>query len=328
MNHFEDMLPQHALDAARMGFRVFPLRPGSKRPALHLESRCPGTGACAGGHAKPEQRATTDPAVITRCWAAGPYNIGIATGPSGLVVVDLDRTKFGGETPPARWNREGVRDGHDVFVLLCEEAGQPWPETFTVATPSQGKHLYFRAPAGIELRNTEGDTGNGLGWKIDTRAHGGHVVAAGSVTAAGVYRVVCDAPIAPLPEWLRRKLTPTPRTIAPTPVTAPPDRMPAYVTAALDGERDRVAAAQPGTHDKTLFVAAVALGQLVGAGVLPSATAQHHLHTAAAHMISDRCDCTESKVLRTITNGLRAGATHPRRITPTDPAGRRGAACA
>src|SRR5689334_4117755 len=76
-----------ALDTAAQGWLVFPLAPGSKRPALHSAERCPGTGQCTSGHAGWEQRATTDPDRIRRAWSAGPYNVGIPTGPAGLVVV-------------------------------------------------------------------------------------------------------------------------------------------------------------------------------------------------------------------------------------------------
>jgi hypothetical protein len=69
-------------------------------------------------------------------------------------------------------------------------------------------------------------------------------------------------------------------------------------------------------HTRTLFVAAVALGQLTGAGLLPPATAEHELHAAAAHMITGPCGCTEREVLRTIANGLRAGASRPRTTAP------------
>ncbi|MFD0207386.1 MULTISPECIES: bifunctional DNA primase/polymerase [Saccharothrix] len=156
--------------------------PGEKIAALHSEKRCPRTGACRDGHAKPEQRATTDPAVIERCWSAGPFNIGIATGPSGLVVIDLDTRKTPDDVPKDGWNRRGIVDGHDVFAAVCQEAGQPVPwETRTVRTARGGTHLYFRTPSGVELRSTEGDKGNGLGWKVDTRAWG-HVVGPGSVT--------------------------------------------------------------------------------------------------------------------------------------------------
>jgi hypothetical protein len=51
-----------------------------------------------------ETRATTDPDQIRRWWhPTGPrYTIGIATGPSGLIIIDLDTTKPG-EPVPDRW---------------------------------------------------------------------------------------------------------------------------------------------------------------------------------------------------------------------------------
>ena len=149
-----------ALAHAARGWRVFPLRRGDKRPAVKDW----------------EPRATTDPARIERAWTAGPFNIGIATGPSGLVVLDLDRPKPG-EIPPPAYRQPGIGDGGDVLAVLCEANDQPLPvDTYAVRTGSGGTHLYFTAPPGMTLRNTA----KRLGWLIDTRAHGGYVVAAGS----------------------------------------------------------------------------------------------------------------------------------------------------
>ncbi|MGX1841378.1 bifunctional DNA primase/polymerase, partial [Streptomyces diastaticus] len=64
-----------ALAAAERGWPVFPLRPGGKRPALHPETRCPRTRACAGGHVTWERRATTDPDRIRAAWTTGDWNI-------------------------------------------------------------------------------------------------------------------------------------------------------------------------------------------------------------------------------------------------------------
>lgn len=48
-----------ALQGAEQGWHVFPLRPDTKRPALHGERSCPRTGPCANGRLKWEQRAIT-----------------------------------------------------------------------------------------------------------------------------------------------------------------------------------------------------------------------------------------------------------------------------
>ena len=104
-----------ATAAARRGWAVFPCRPGDKRPAVD----------------RWEQRACNDPDLVARYWPSSRHNFGIATGPSGLVVLDLDNH---GELPE-EWQLPGVHDGRDVLAQLCEWAGQPWPSTYMVATP-------------------------------------------------------------------------------------------------------------------------------------------------------------------------------------------------
>jgi hypothetical protein len=221
-------LPHAALDAAARGWHVFPLRPGDKRPAV----------------TDWETRATTDPERIARCWAHASYNIGLATGPSGLVVVDLDMPKGPADVPPADWALPGVTSGADVLAVLCERHNQAYPgDTFTVRTWSGGTHLYFTAPEGEPLRNTSGDKGNGLGWKIDTRAHGGYVVAPGSTFADHPYETARDAPVAPLPGWLAELLRPAPLPSADTRHGRPRHR-PAWQVAAGRRQR-RVGARQP-----------------------------------------------------------------------------------
>lgn len=168
-----------ALAYAARGWHVFPLRPGDKRPAFpdHDAARCNARDPrCKDGHQGWEPRATIDPARIERAWTARPFNIGIACGPSGLVVIDLDRPKPG-QTPPPAYRQPGIRDGADVLAMLCEANDQPLPvDTYAVRTASGGMHLYYAAPTAAPLGNSAGR----LGWLIDTRARGGYVVAAGS----------------------------------------------------------------------------------------------------------------------------------------------------
>ncbi|MFI8256964.1 bifunctional DNA primase/polymerase [Streptomyces filamentosus] len=247
---------QAALDAAARGWAVFPLRPGTKRPALHGESRCPRTGACAGGHVKWEDRATTDPERITRAWAQAPFNIGLATGPSGLVVVDLDMPKDGAAGPT----------GTEVFAALCEHAGQPVPATFQASTASGGQHLYFTAPATPRLGNSAGL----LGELVDTRAWGGYVVAPGSVTPSGAYTVLDDVPVLPLPAWLLEALTDRqeparPRTAAPVVPRVSGSRA---ARAALERECANVQAAPAKQANNTLNRSAFLVGRFVAWGDL------------------------------------------------------------
>ncbi|MER6316082.1 bifunctional DNA primase/polymerase [Streptomyces sp. NPDC001581] len=246
-----------ALSLAARGWPVFPLRRGSKAPALHRQNRCPETGVCAGGHVKWEQRATTDQAAIVRCWSHKPYNIGLATGPAGLIVVDLDMPK-----PNSSQDAPG---GAENLLALCERAGQPVPATRTVRTPSGGTHLYFTAPDGIRLGNTAGK----LAPLVDTRAHGGYVVAAGSTTAAGTYKVTDDSPVVELPAWLLALLQPR---AASRPLCI---RMPGAVRSgsaarvALDAECDVVRRAPAKQANNTLNRSAFKVGRFVAWGDLP-----------------------------------------------------------
>ncbi|MFM9697604.1 bifunctional DNA primase/polymerase [Streptomyces europaeiscabiei] len=248
-----------ALDAAERGWPVIPLRPRSKVPALHGERRCPGTGDCTDGHRTFEQRATLDPARIERCWTAGPFNVGIATGPAGLLVVDLDTLKPTDE--------EGTPDGAANFAALCERAGQTVPVTRRIRTPSGGEHLYFTAPPGVRFANTTGT----LTPRVDTRAWGGQVVAPGSITPQGPYMALRDEPVANLPEWLQKALTAPQR-----PVTAPILPMPTrdanrYATAVLRREVAAVATTGEGGRQAELLRAVRAVGRFVAWGDLDRA---------------------------------------------------------
>ncbi|MHA6793779.1 bifunctional DNA primase/polymerase [Pseudonocardia bannensis] len=293
-------LLQFALSHAARGWRVFPLRPGDKRPAIRDW----------------EARATTDPERIRRAWT-GPkrFNIGIACGPSRLVVIDLDRPEHGAERPP-RWNRPGIRDGADVLAALAEQNGQTAPfETYAVQTASGGEHLYFSAPHGAELRNSAGR----LGWLVDIRAAGGYVVAEGSIVRGRRYRSNHADSVAALPDWITNRLCDD-TTTRRTPVSARQDFTPLldvvgrrsrYAVVALRGELDNVLGARPGSHQRndTLNRAAFALGQLVGAGLLTEGLA-----TAALAEASAVIGLPPAEAHATIRSGLTAGARTPRQL--------------
>ncbi|WP_432193748.1 bifunctional DNA primase/polymerase [Streptomyces sp. bgisy027] len=245
-----------ALDAAARGWHVFPLRPGTKRPALHGEGACPRTGPCVGRHLKWEQRATTDPDRIRAAWSTNAFNVGIATGPSGLLVVDLDvpKDKSSADAPC----------GATTFEALCERAGHAVPDTYRVRTASGGTHLYFTALDGVRLANTAGT----IGPLVDTRAWGGYVVAAGSTTDAGTYEAVNSSVAALLPEWLQTILKPAPaRSMGLL-------RLPAVdgiraALSALEAECAVVSAAPDKQRNTTLNRCAFKVGRFVAWGDIP-----------------------------------------------------------
>ncbi|MER7663002.1 bifunctional DNA primase/polymerase [Streptomyces sp. NPDC096193] len=270
-----------ALSAAERGWPVFPLRPDTKRPALHGEASCPRTGVCASGHRKWEQRATTDPDRIRATWSHGPFNVGIATGPSGLLVIDLDTPEHKGSSD--------APDGAATFRALCERAGHAVPDTYRVRTASGGTHLYFSTPLGARMANTAGTVAD----SVDTRAWGGYVVAAGSTTLAGTYEPLCGPVVACLPSWLHSILQPAPKhSQAPSVAVAGQSRR--YADVALAAETRNVARAQVGEREATLFRAARAMGRFVAWGDLPRHVVEQALQEAgeAAGLSASECRST------------------------------------
>ncbi|MGK5674074.1 bifunctional DNA primase/polymerase [Micromonospora sp. URMC 106] len=291
-----------ALAHAERGWHVFPLRPNDKRPAFpdHPADDCTGRDPrcrAAGRHLGWEPRATCDPDRIRRAWSTRPYGIGIACGPSRLVVVDLDVPKGNAPTGPT---------GLDTLAELAAAHAAGIDATYTVTTGRGGTHLYYRHPAdGPALRNTAG----ALGPMVDTRATGGYVVAAGSTVAGRPYTVDLDTDPAPLPAWLAALLAPAPLPPQrPVMVALPGGRERAYVWAAVERECARVTTA-PDHHNDALYLASVALGQLVAGGSLSADEASTALEHAGISV-----GLRHRAVLRTIASGFRAGARRPRQV--------------
>ena len=176
-----------ALLYADLGWHVFPLRPEDGRPALHDGW---------------EQCATVDPDQIVDCWS-GPtsYGLGIATGPSRLVVIDFG-VPHGPPTDPDGDPSAEPSGAGNLLALACR-LGEEIPATFTVWTGCGDLHLYYTHPFdGPVLRNTTGL----IAPHVDSSAHGGYVVAAPSVVAGHPFVIVDPQLPVPLPSWLRDRL--------------------------------------------------------------------------------------------------------------------------
>lgn len=194
----------HALHyAGEYRLPVFPCRP-DKRPYT------------ASGF----KDATTDPARIAEWWQRWPSAlIGLPTGAtSGLVVLDLDRSKNG--TP------DGFEWLHDF-----EETHGRLPETMVATTPSGGEHHYFELPEGLTVPTSAGTVAP----NVDVRGDGGYVIAPGSTNGVGAWEWVdVDAHPVALPPELARELASTgPHASAPWTPLESDDVDPALV-AALD----------------------------------------------------------------------------------------------
>ena len=160
-----------AIGYAKLGFRVLPLKPGTKEPLI----------------ADWPNNATTDEATIRGWWAKWPKaNIGIATGRyegGYFCVLDFD-----------------PRNGGDWYG----EAGpETLPPTWVVHTGGGGRHYYYRTRE--PLRGAKLEAG------VDLKGEGGYVVAPPSIHPEGgayVWEVGAgpgDRPIGEVPEWVLRE---------------------------------------------------------------------------------------------------------------------------
>jgi hypothetical protein len=165
-----------ALDYAKYGWSVFPCKVGLKKPA------------CTNGF----NDATTDPEQIRKWWKDEPFNIGIATGASDLVVVDIDLVA-------------GEPVGEINFKAMSDY--EPLPETLTVTTRSGGKQFYFKKTDPI-IKSSNSQ----LCSKVDIKAQGAYVIAPPSYViedekaCAGYYSFDNWVEPLPLPAWLESNI--------------------------------------------------------------------------------------------------------------------------
>jgi hypothetical protein len=283
------LLLQSALSLAGRNWHVFPCVPEGKRPALRGDW---------------QDHAITEPARIRAWWTDVGYNIGVACGPSGLVVIDLDITREAREQCSNESQRP-VLPGAAVLEALFDQHGEPYPPpTYTVRTPSGGQHLYYAAPCS-PVRNSAGR----LGSHIDVRANVGYVIGGGSWNGERAYTVQDGRALMPLPPWIADLLANQPGTATARARRSFRSAEPgtAYGMAALSAETQLVAAALPGTRNDTLNRAAFSLGQLAAAGLLSPQRVASALADAA-----QRVGLPADEARYTIRSGLIAGARRPR----------------
>jgi len=162
---------------AQHGLFVFPCQPHAKTP---LTSH---------GY----QDATTDVGKVRAWWRQNPMaNIGIATGQSGLTVVDVDV--------------KGTMSGDDSWADFRQELGEEIEDTPISETPSGGLHVCYRAPEAA-IRNSASKLAPG----IDIRGVGGYIIAPPSVLSNGTYNWSLghsprDGAFAPMPKAFVERL--------------------------------------------------------------------------------------------------------------------------
>ncbi len=325
-----------AVAMARTGLHVFPVRVGSKTPATKR-------GFTA---------ATRNTRTLAKYWRANPnFNIGIATGASGLVVIDCDTGK---PWPESAGDKPGnVQDGADMLAVLSERAGVP-PESWlhdvpSVVTPSGGMHFFWKAPPGVTIKSSVGKVAP---W-VDVRAHGGYVVGPWSSTAEGHYQpligwdhvvqvdtvdvttpvstpvmtsVTLDAP--PCPDWLLALLT-----------TSATSANPATSGVADVSDSDpltvlRRRMAQPMVSDSARYVDRAISGECDRVRAAVNGTRNHTLNAAAYALgrlvgagLANQADVesalmsaaravglSDQEAAGTLRSGIPAGMANPRQV--------------
>lgn len=134
--------------------------------------------------------ATTDPETLRQLWQPGA-NVGLACGE--LVVVDCD--------------------GQEAYARL-RAAAEPHggiPDTLMAQTTRTGGglHLYFKCPAGAEIRTRNERRKRGASG-IDVKGLGGYVLLPPSTNKKGKsYKWLRDIPPVELPTWLQAFLSTT-----------------------------------------------------------------------------------------------------------------------
>lgn len=126
--------------------------------------------------------ATLNKNALHQWWTTGDLNIGLSTGPSRLLVLDVDVKK---------------EDGPGSLTMLELEHGE-LPRTTEVRTPSGGRHYYFTLPEEIIVPSSAGRVGLG----IDVRAEYGYVLAPGSTIDGKNYAWDPHRAVAEAPKWL------------------------------------------------------------------------------------------------------------------------------
>jgi Bifunctional DNA primase/polymerase, N-terminal len=305
-----------ALDLAALGWHMLPLSPATKKPLgncpacrdrptgpPHPIKDCPCLAAgrwCHGVRA-----ATTDPGRLAAWWHAEPAAVpGVAAGPSGLVLADVDA--HGDQLPPdlatgllpginlaaepiphKQWTDPArFRDGRDSLRLLAAVRGgpAPWPadaghRPVTVATPSgDGRHLWYRAPTpGLHQALADPQGRYGLAWQVDIKAGWSYGLAPGAATAAGAYRLTGGDPGQPghMPAWLAREVlrvagpppaSPGPTRPGPAPAAQPGRAGAAYLTTVIDRGAARLAGLNDGRKRALAALAYQAGGLLTWSG--------------------------------------------------------------
>ena len=342
-----------ALSLAELGWHVLPLTWTKKRPLANCDRCEPRRGKPAhdpaGCPCSPAGRwchgvraATIDPDRLTTWWTTEPRAVpGVATGPSGLCLVDIDTDHEplpetlathllpgidlrAEDIPADSWStRARFRDGRDSLSLLARLRARTnaWPSAeehrpVSVATPSGGRHLWYRTPApGLHqvIANTRKTRPYGLAWQVDIKAGRSYGIAPGATVAAGPYKPLMGHPanVGVMPPWLATEVVrvasrPPPE---PTPIPAPERRRSvaanaralAYINAVLANRLPQIRQLREGRRTELAALAFRIGGHLAATGIEPGDIPQQLIDAGCAAGLTYRR--AESAVNSSLANG-------------------------
>lgn len=120
--------------------------------------------------------ATIDEKTINEWWARNPnYNLAVCPDDAGWYVVDVEYN--------------GIEDWEKYYT----------GRTYTNKTPRGGRHFIFQGSGPSKVRFM-----NGYSW--DTRGRGGYILLPPSMVDGKEYETIDEAPLEPIPEFVRKNL--------------------------------------------------------------------------------------------------------------------------
>lgn len=262
-----------AMEYAAMGWKIFPLSPGSKQPLKDTRGFLD---------------ATSDFATIARWFGESPNaNLAVATGEaSGIWILDVDKD----------------HDGLDSIQKLCDRLGHDILVTRTHQTRAGGLHFIYAwpedddgpLPRKINLFKHDGLPG------LDLLGNDGYAVLPPSIVSPGSYKLVDSEPVQRAPGALLGAV----RTALAGPVHVQGPRVTGEVRGAVKGPAGMLgwlANVQPGGQDDACSWVARALRD---EGV-NAAEAADLLWTAVSQMATNGRPWTENDVRRHINSAYR-----------------------
>lgn len=288
-----------ALWMLELGYSVFPLYRGSKRPneswlyanGYSVEHQiCGGAGClkCRNGHIGSWKKCQVESMSQreVRSWANDGWNVGLVTGElSDTVVLDFDSEES--------WqNRLGI-------------IGQTIEAAVIIKT-KRGYHAYFRHP-GESVRNRTQVNG-----KIDVRGDGGYVVGPTSKVDGFEYRVIRGS-LSDRSNWPVFDLGWLPKRKA----ADEGDRQNVrcrdrYKDAILRGEFEQIAKTQVGGRRDQILRSATKLGSYVAGRVLEHGEAYWGLVAACESCRRLEPQMSQTEIESAIMSGLTHGGKQPR----------------